>query len=397
VKKQLLFVTQYLQTGGIERSLLTLLSELDYDQYDVDLLLFDYSGVLFKSVPAQVNILPPLFETFSTPLLQAAPELIKNGRYGLLIGKIFAAGLSKLSSGVGTGVRWGVYRIVLPKQTKHYDVAISYIDFFCNYYVIEKVSANRKIVYNHMDYAYSQKSGWPCPKLERKSFSECDYIVTVAESAKQSLESYFPEFSDKMQVIHNRVAPNTVLEMANEPNVINEIEDSTKINIVTVARLVDEKGVFFALEACKILIQQGFELSWYLIGNGPLDAELKKMIKEFGLEKNFFLLGEKDNPYPYMGLCDIYVQPSKTEAHCVAVEEAIALNRPIIVTDILSFNNQIKNEETGIIVRLSAEGIAEGIKRLIQSTELREQLKNNLQDSADRHHEQLAKFCSLIK
>lgn len=130
MKKQILFVTQYLQTGGIEKSLLTLLSDINYDQYDVDLLLFDHSGVLFKLIPPQVNILPPLFETFSTPLLQSIPQLIKKGNFRLLIGKLLAAGLARLSSGVGTGIRWRVYRNILPKQKKHYDVAISYIDFF---------------------------------------------------------------------------------------------------------------------------------------------------------------------------------------------------------------------------------------------------------------------------
>ncbi|MDR7239984.1 glycosyltransferase [Neobacillus drentensis] len=396
MKKQLLFVTQYLHTGGIEKSLLTLLTELDYDQYDVDLLLFDHSGVLFKFIPSQVNILPPLFETFSTPLLQATPELVRRGKYMLLFGKILAASLARLSSGVGTGARWGVYRNVLRKQTKHYDVAISYIDFFCNYYVIEKVSADRKIVYNHMDYAYSKKSGWPCPKLERKSFSKCDYIVTVAESSRKSLESCFPEFTHKMHVINNRVSSDTVLSMSKEVLVLKAIEQTNEMKIVTVARLVEEKGVFFALEACKILVEQGFEICWYLIGNGPLFAELKKKINESGLEKHFILLGEQENPYPFMGLCDIYVQPSKTEAHCVAVEEAIALKRPIVVTNIPSFNHQIKSEETGIIVSPSATGIAEGIMRLIQSSKLRDSLTSNLQNSSNRHQEQLLKFYSLI-
>lgn len=397
MKKQLLFVTQYLHTGGIEKSLLTLLSELDYDHYDVDLLLFDHSGVLFKLIPPEVNILPPLFENFSTPLIQATPELLRNGRYRLLIGKILAAGLSRLYSGVGTGARWSVYRNVLRKQMKHYDVAISYIDFFCNYYVIEKVSANRKIVYNHMDYAFSQKSGWPCPKMERKSFSACDYIVTVAESAKKSLETYFPEFSHKMHVINNRVSSDAVLSLSNDTTVLKGLEQTNEIKIVTVARLVDEKGVFFALKACKILIDEGFEIRWYLIGNGPLYETLRRNTRELGIEKNFILLGEQENPYPFMGIGDIYVQPSKTEAHCVAVEEAIALKRPIVVTDIPSFNHQIQNEETGIIVEPNANGIAEGIKRLILSPELRALLTNNSQNSTDRYKEQAIKFYSLIK
>jgi glycosyltransferase involved in cell wall biosynthesis len=247
-----------------------------------------------------------------------------------------------------------------------------------------------------MDYAYSQKAGWPCLKLERKSFLECDHIVTVAESAKESLELYFPEFVHKMHVIHNGVSTDTVRSLSEDLSLMEDMEQTNEIRIVTVARLVEEKGVFLALDACKILVEQGFEISWYLIGNGPLFEELTSRAKELGIENNFFLLGEKENPYPYMGQCDIYVQPSKTEAHCVAVEEAITLKRPIIVTDIPSFNNQIQNEETGIIVKLDAMGIAQGIKQLIQAPEKRKLLTCNLQNTSDRHEKQLRKFYSLI-
>ncbi|ETI67565.1 glycosyltransferase [Neobacillus vireti] len=397
MKKKLLFVTQYLQTGGVEKSLLTLLSDIDYDKYEVDLLLFDHSGVLYNQVPKEVRILPPLFETFSTPLSKAIPTLLKKGRFRLLTGKFLAASLGRMSKGMGTGIRWTIYRYSLSKIKKHYDVAISYLDFFCNYYVIEKVNADKKILYNHMDYRYSQKYGWPCQKLDEKSFSKSDYIVTVAESARESLESIFPEFSNKIHVIHNRIQPKTVRSMSKKASRIKKIKQEKRFKIVTVARLVEEKGVLLALDACRMLNEQGYNIVWYLIGNGPLFSDLEKKSKELGIEKNFILLGEQENPYPFMGLGDIYVQPSKTEAHCVAVEEAIALRRPIVVTDIPSFNQQIQNEETGIIVEPNAKGIAEGIKRLIQSPELRALLTKNLHNTSDRHKEQLMKFYSLIE
>ena len=83
MKKKLLFMTQYLQTGGVERSLLALLHQLDYEKYEVDLLLFDYSGVLFSQVPREVNLLPPLYETFSMPPKEAVPHLVRGKQYSL--------------------------------------------------------------------------------------------------------------------------------------------------------------------------------------------------------------------------------------------------------------------------------------------------------------------------
>lgn len=400
MKKRLLFVTQYLHTGGAEKSLLTLLSELDYDRYEVDLLLFDHSGKLFPMVPPEVNVLPPLFPSFSMPVGQAVPFLLKERRYRLLYGKLAAALVGKTGKGKNVGKRWAVYRRALPRQKTYYDAAISYLDFFCNYYVAEKVKAGRKILYNHMDYGYSERQGWPCPKMERKSFGKCDYIVTVAESARDSLTSYFPEFSRQIRVIHNRVSETAVRELAQEPLPPEAAADDASfagITVATVARLGDEKGVRLALEACRILRDEGYPVRWNLVGAGPLADELRQRAEELELTGRFRLLGEQANPYPFMSRCDIYVQPSKTEAHCIAVEEALALFRPVVVTDIPSFRKQIEDEATGLVVPVTAEGIASGIRRLIDRPELRAELEENLRSGGDRHAGELAKFCLLLE
>ncbi|RDW20411.1 glycosyltransferase [Oceanobacillus chungangensis] len=395
MKKKIIIITQYMHTGGVEKSLLTLLDEINYEKYEIDLLLFDHSGILFTNIPQNVNILPPLFETYSTPLSNAVPKLIKQGSIRLLIGKVLASGLGKFSRGMGTGIRWSVYRHTLRNMQKHYDIAISYIDFFCNYYITEKVKADKKIVFNHMDYAYAQKDGWPCIKLDRKSFIKSDYIISVSESARKSLESYFPESKSKMHVIKNRVSQEIIRKMAKSQDVYKEY--ATGFKICTISRLVEEKGVWLALESCYMLVSQGYNVQWILVGNGPLRSELEKRAIDLGLEDKFILVGEKSNPYPYIAGCDVYVQPSKTEAHCIAVEEAIAIRRPIIVTDIPSFNEQITNDETGIIVPLSVEGIYEGIKKLYYSKELRQKLSKRLTLLEDRNKQAIKKFTQLIE
>lgn len=389
-----MFVTQYLHTGGAEKSLLTLLSELDYEKYEVDLLLFDHSGALFEQVPPTVNILPPLFDTFTVPLSKAVPILLRKGRFRLLAGRILASALAALSEGKGVGVRWAIYRHALRSLSGQYDAAISYLDFHCNYYVAEKVNARKKILYNHMDYGYSEQQGWPCPRMERKSFAKCDYIVTVADSAKLSLESYFPEYASKMRVIRNRVSVDAIRRLANE-----KVEGYRflGITLTTVARLGDEKGVMLALEACALLVSKGANIRWQIVGDGTLRSELMMRAKELQVEDRFLLLGEQANPYPYMNGCDIYIQPSKTEAHCIAVEEALALCRPLVVTDIPSFRHQIIDGETGIIVPVSAEGIAEGVMRLIASKELREGITKRIQLSGSRYQHELARFYQLIE
>lgn len=58
-KKKILFVLDSLRIGGAEKSLITLLSLLDYEKYEVDLQLFSYDGAFMQWIPQEVNILPP--------------------------------------------------------------------------------------------------------------------------------------------------------------------------------------------------------------------------------------------------------------------------------------------------------------------------------------------------
>ncbi|MFC4620074.1 glycosyltransferase [Camelliibacillus cellulosilyticus] len=395
MKKKLLFVALYLQTGGVEKSLLSLLSTLDDERYEIDLCLFDYTGVLMDQIPKRVNLLPPIFESYATPLRQAIPILFKKRLFRLLFAKLFAAGLGVFARGFGTGARWTVYRYALKRLDKTYDVAVGYLDFFCNYYVMEKINAKKKIVYNHMDYTYGMKTGWPCPRLDRKAFRMCDAIVTVAESARASLVAFFPEAAKKIHVIHNTVSRDMIQGLARKPMVTAFKDHPAAYKVVTVARLVPEKGVWLALETCLRLKEQEMDLAWFWIGGGPLYERLTSRIKAQGLGDCFYLLGECKNPYPYMAAGDLYVQPSMTEAHCVAVEEAMALRRPIIATNIPAFQNQIRQGETGLIAEANAESLAGKIKQCLEASELRKVLSEHL-SMAHRYQHDIDKFNALI-
>ncbi len=397
MKKKLLFMTQYLQTGGVERSLLSLLHQLDYEKYEVDLLLFDYSGVLFSQIPDEVNLLPPLYETFSMPLKEAIPHLIRGKQYSLLAAKLLSAFAGRISKGVGTAARWSVYRYTLPANEKMYDAAVSYLDFFCNYYVVEKVKAKKKIVYNHMDYHYSMGQGWPAPELDGKVFTKSDWIVCVSQSASHSLTEYFPEVSDKIKVIHNKVSHAAILRQAEEQVELLDENLTERYTIVTVGRLVEEKGIWEALEACKMLVERGMEFCWYWIGDGPEMESLKKKVSEYGIEESFHLLGEKANPYPYMKNSSVYVQPSRTEAHCVAVEEALVLACPVVVTDIPSFRGQLKHKQTGVIAGQGETGLADAIEQLCKSDVLGMSLKENIDERNNRQLKQTHPLVDLLE
>jgi glycosyltransferase involved in cell wall biosynthesis len=77
-------------------------------------------------------------------------------------------------------------------------------------------------------------------------------------------------------------------------------------------------------------------------------------------------LGIRQNPYPYMKACDIYLQPSRHEGKPIAVEEAKILQKPIVVTDYSSAREQMAGYPIYEIAELSEDGIYEGLQTMLK-------------------------------
>ena len=82
MKKRLLFIMESLGIGGAEKSLVTLLSQLDYSKYEVDLFLFQSKGEFLNLLPREVNLLqtPDDFNSFIKNPRESIKELINRGR-----------------------------------------------------------------------------------------------------------------------------------------------------------------------------------------------------------------------------------------------------------------------------------------------------------------------------
>ena len=84
MKQQLLFVLPSLEAGGGEKSLVTLLNCIDYEQYDVDLVLFVPKGIFLKQLPKNVKLLylNDDYKTFTSGLSSAIVSFLKQGKLG---------------------------------------------------------------------------------------------------------------------------------------------------------------------------------------------------------------------------------------------------------------------------------------------------------------------------
>lgn len=386
-----------MEVGGVERSLISMLEHINYDQYKIDLMLYKHKGDFMNMLFEKVNLLEeiPQYTTFR----KSIGETIKDKQYPFTLSRVLCKmhaelfGKMKGISELGycqMQLMWKYALPFLPTLEKEYDVAISYL--WPHYFIAEKVRAKIKIAWIHTDYSIIETNR----KMDLKMWNQFDHIIAVSEACKNSFLQKYSELKNKVVVIENLTSPDFIQKMADE-KVENPMTVDQRFKIVTVARLSHAKGIDHAVKALKLLKDRGYSnVSWYVIGYGGDELMLKEIIRENNLEDCFILLGKQVNPYPFMKQADLYVQPSRYEGKAVTVVEAQILHKPVMITRYPTASSQVKEGDNGYICDLSIEGIADGIEYLYQNPELQKKLAGNCVISNFNNKSELNRLYQLI-
>lgn len=370
-KKNILIVfTGSMELGGIERSLLGLLDAIDYDYYDVDLFLYGHHGPLFSLINPKVNILPEVKEL--AYLRESLKEKVSHGCFYSAALRVRDEFFNRLHIKREKSSWAQVMRKCAPKQDKHYDVAIS---FFLPFdYILEKVVADVKVGWIHTDYS-SEKVN--LKELEYQ-YNRVDKIVAVSEQCKRVFIKLFPQFKNETVVIENILSKSYIYQQTRLKIDDNQFKkDSVRKILLSIGRFCDAKNFDSIPDICKRILQDGCDIKWYLIGYGSDEELIRQKIVEAGMENHVIILGKKENPYPYIKMCDIYVQPSRYEGKCVAVREAQILGKPVVITRYATAGSQLENDVDGLIVPMDNEGCAREIVSLLRNDEKISMLSRN--------------------
>ena len=386
--KKILFVIMHLKMGGAERSLVNLLNEIDYNNYLVDLLLIKKEGELISQLPKNVNLMETPYELHA--LFSNKIESVKGIQlFFVRIHSIINSTVyGKIKLGDDCAVRWNqFYDKRIRGLDAEYDVAISYLAGPSMFYVANKVKAKKKIVFIHNDY---QASGAVIGKYtDRPYFEKFNLIPTISDKCKNSLDQTFPDMKEKFVVIPNITSTQLIKMRANQfyPEEYNEAQNV----ICSVGRLNEQKGFDLAIQAAASLKKSGVSFGWYIIGEGEERKKLQELIANNQLEDCFFLLGIRDNPYPYLKNADVVVQPSRYEGKSMVLDEAKILAKPIVATNYTTVRDQLSDEE-GLVVDMTPEGIAEGIQKMLTDSKMREGFVKYLQQRDYGNTDEMEKF-----
>lgn len=397
---KIFIVHSNMKIGGAESSLLGLLKSIDYNKYRVDLLLLDPVGELLSMLPAEVKLLTNYNEY--NLLLKPIKDVVKQGKFGVSIarikGKIKANKENRKLNNSGdlcylTKQYSHKYSIKhLPKIEGKYDIGISFID--PHYILQEKVNAKVKLGWLHTDFSRINVASGD----DLKMWSACDYIVSVSDACKSSFDKKYPQLKEKSIVIENILPKDFVVKQSLKLDVSNEMKvNNNEIKICSVGRFSDAKNFDNVPKITKLILDSGCKIKWFLIGYGSNEVLIKEKIKEEGMEDNVIILGKKNNPYPYIKECDIYVQPSRYEGKAVTVREAQMLNKPVVITKFSTSRSQLKDGIDGIIVSLDNEGCARGIIDLIRDKNLQNKLIENTKENDYSNMKEVQKIYDKIK
>ena len=363
--RKILFIMSISGVGGTGKSLIELLKVLPLNSYEVHLGLLEGNGPFMAQIPQGVIIhdFPPLSNK------QTFLKRIKAFHWVDAVSFLISLAYGRVSHDYSWFCR-NKYKDV-PVFDECFDLAVSYRSMPAEfiYFLCHKVQAKAKCSWGHEDVFVPEK------RLNYRMLAQLypclDRIFVVTEDAKQHFDATFPEMQRLTEVFHNVIPVGTILKMAKEGPTF--VDGHQRKRLLTVGRVHWQKGVLLAIRALKILLGKGHDVCWYYIGGNNGDRyyrQCMRLIEKEGLTDRFIFLGVQLNPYRYMQDCDVYVQPSIHESHCMTLAEALCFGNPIVTTNFCSAREQTSERANAYVTDVSSEALVDGIAKALNDEKI---------------------------
>lgn len=399
IVKKILIFSHAMEIGGAERALIGLLETIDTTKYQVDLFLMRHEGELLKYIPEGIRLLPESkqYSCMAIPF----GKVLKRGCFGVAAGRFL--GKQKAARRVKELGLTGENDVALEYSHKFtvpflpmvsretYDLAISFLT--PHYYVAQKVKSKKKIAWIHTDYSIVATDR----ESQRNMWDAYDWIASISERVTEGFLKAFPELEKKILLIPNIMPVRYLDSMTKAFSAEQEMPMDGSIRLLSVGRFCSAKNFDNVPDICRRLREVGHNVKWYLIGFGGSEALIRQKIMEAGMEREVIILGKKENPYPYIAACDLYVQPSRYEGKCVSVIEAQILHKPVVIAAYATSGSQLRDGYDGVIVPMDNAGCAEGIAAVLRDPALQQRLMENTKKQDYTNSKEIEKIYQLLE
>ncbi len=206
-------------------------------------------------------------------------------------------------------------------------------------------------------------------------------IVSVDTFLLRYVQSEFPNYRDKIEVIHNYVDLQKFKPM--------KVKKNTDKKVILFPRNMSvNRGVYLALEAFEKLNRDDYEL--WMVGSGPENAAVKAAAEK---NPNIKMIGHKDHyiemPTVY-NQADLVIIPSRgVEGTSLSCLEAMACGKPVIASNIGGLIDIIQNGENGLLCKVNANSLKDATQILLEDKKLASKISKNARKGAEEFSKEL--------
>lgn len=307
MKKIAIFQSDF-KVGGIQKALLNILGDIDYDKCIVDVYVYD--DKVFFELPEHENL-----------------NIIFCRPYPFLNRLVYFDILRRFAPKPVTGTE--------------YDVAIDF-NSYRNECAIGALSvkAKKRVMWIHNDVEIKKRSEpkykvlWHFFKGKLKYFDE---FAAVSPGIIDGFRRVSGIYDKKITPIPNHIDTAEIFRKAEQP--LDFEVDPAQYNLCTMGRICHQKGFDILAGYMAKVHQARPDIHLYLLGDGPDREKLEQQIAELGLQDTITLLGNQSNPFNYLKKMDGFVLTSRYEGQGLVIWEAKTLGLEIFITDNLEKYN----------------------------------------------------------
>lgn len=297
--KKIAFFQADLNIGGIQKSCVNLLNNIDSKKYDIDLYLVEKNNIFFKDLNKDIHVF----------YIKKLPALARILPFSLL--KMFYDN----------------------HITKEYDIAIDF-NSYSNETALQaiKTKAKKRITWIHNDFVIKKKEEIRFRIIHfmfKSKYKDFDAFYSVSEGSLESFQKLH-NFQDKEYVVlPNLIDTKEINNKLKEKPAITV--DKTKINVGSIGRIVHQKGFDILVKELASIKDDLENYHFYIIGGGREEKNIQRLIDELNLNDLVTMLGYQSNPYPILNQMDAFLLTSRYEGQGMVFLEAASLDLDIIM------------------------------------------------------------------
>jgi len=360
-RPKIIFLTNMLNCGGAERSLLEVFRALNRQRFD---------PIVWRLDPT--NMYPEYFTAFdSTKVLPRLPQNLKSKiRIGMCRSRLpYYLRKAQITCFIEDGLRLfdslkqlmkkNSGPVVLVSSQLNMNTRASLLQWLCNYKVpVVFIEHNEPYLrYKNVETPEVRELAW---SRIRKIYPRATHIITVSDAGKKSLVNRFGIKKKQVSSIPNPVDVKRIRHYLKlQPPDHPFYRGKTPV-LVCVARFHPIKNHAMLLRSFAI-VRQKTRLKLALVGLGLLKDTIQRTIAEMGLEDDVAVINFDPEPFGYIAHANLSILTSYSEGQGLAVIESLACGIPVVCTRWKGVGELIKEGVNGIICDMNDAALASGI------------------------------------